>query len=81
MNIRLTAIAIGMAAALTTNAENIYVSSLTGDDRGAGTKEAPLRSVSEAIRMAREWRRLGRPEATGGIRIVLSPGVYRQTEP
>ena len=81
MNIRLTAIAIGMAAALTTNAENRYVSSLTGDDRGAGTKEAPLRSVSEAIRMAREWRRLGRPEAAGGIRIVLASGVYRQTEP
>lgn len=61
-------------------AGEIYVSP-HGSDENAGTKEAPFRTLNQAIRQAREWRRLNRPEVIGGIQIRLSDGVYSQTTP
>lgn len=61
-------------------AGEIYVS-LRGSDMNAGTKEAPFQSLSRAIKEAREWRRLNRPEVAGGIRIRLGAGVYSLSTP
>lgn len=43
-------------------AGEVYVSP-HGSDRNAGTKEAPYLTLNRAIKQAREWRRLNRPEA------------------
>lgn len=69
-----------MASAIPSYAGTIHVSAKLGDDTASGTLESPVRSVAEALKRAREWRRLKAPEAEGGIRIVLAPGVYRQNE-
>ena len=58
-------------------AGEIYVS-LQGNDKNPGTKEAPLYTLNRAIKQAREWRRLNRPEVAGGIYIRLEEGVYAQ---
>ena len=58
-------------------AGEIYVSPY-GSDKNAGTKEAPFYTLERAIIQAREWRRLNRPEVTGGIYIRLEDGVYIQ---
>lgn len=59
-------------------AGEVYVSP-HGSDRNAGTKEAPYLTLNRAIKQAREWRRLNRPEAAGGICICLEDGVYAQS--
>ena len=61
-------------------AGEVYVSP-HGSDRNAGTKEAPYLTLNRAIKQAREWRRLNRPEAAGGICICLEDGVYAQSAP
>ena len=58
-------------------AGEIYVS-LQGNDKNPGTKEAPFNTLNRAIKQAREWRRLNRPEVAGGIYIRLKEGVYAQ---
>lgn len=58
-------------------AGEIYVS-LQGNDKNPGTKEAPFNTLNRAIKQAREWRRLNRPEVSGGIYIRLEEGVYAQ---
>ena len=58
-------------------AGEIYVS-LQGNDKNSGTKEAPFYTLNRAIKQAREWRRLNRPEVSGGIYIRLEEGVYAQ---
>ena len=58
-------------------AGEIYVS-LQGNDKNPGTKEAPFYTLNRAIKQAREWRRLNRPEVAGGIYIRLEEGVYAQ---
>ena len=58
-------------------AGEIYVS-LQGNDKNSGTKEAPFYTLNRAIKQAREWRRLNRPEVAGGIYICLEEGVYAQ---
>lgn len=60
-----------------TTAGNIYVST-QGDDHAPGTKEAPLQTLEQALKQAREWRRLQRPQTTGGIQILLEEGTYPQ---
>lgn len=59
-------------------AGEIYVS-LQGNDKNPGTKEAPFNTLNRAIKQAREWRRLNRPEVAGGIYIRLEEGVYVQS--
>lgn len=50
----------------------------TGSDTNPGTKEAPLRTVAQALHQAREWRRLSDPAVQGGIHIILQGGTYPQ---
>lgn len=49
-------------------AGDIYVSPY-GNDNAAGTRQSPLQTLEQAIKQAREWRRLQSPETTGGINI------------
>ncbi|NDV64727.1 right-handed parallel beta-helix repeat-containing protein [Bacteroides sp. 224] len=49
-----------------------------GNDANPGTKESPLRTVAEALKQAREWRRLSNPAVKGGIHIILEQGTYKQ---
>lgn len=76
-------VALAVASGVQLQAENIYVSATKGSDSASGSISAPLKSVGEALKRVREWRRLNRPEATadGDVRIVLDGGVYRQTTP
>ena len=74
-------IALVLASAIGSHAGNIYVSALKGDDNAPGTVARPLKSVGEALKRAREWRRLKAKEAAGDIRIILEGGVYRQATP
>lgn len=75
-----TLIGMLLFSASAMHAGDIYVSTC-GNDSLSGQAEAPLRTVAEAMKRAREWRRLKSPEAEGDIRIILADGVYRQTEP
>lgn len=61
-------------------AGDIYVS-VTGSDSADGTSVSPLLTPEAALKMAREWRRLGKPQAEGGIRIHLGGGEYRLVKP
>ena len=65
---------------LSVYAGDIYVSP-AGDDTAVGTAQAPLRSVQQALRTAREWRRLNDPRIEGGITIYLHGGEYCLDEP
>ena len=58
-------------AAWTAGAGEIHVSP-NGDDAGAGTAAAPLRTLSDAVARAR---------AAAGARIVLADGTYETAEP
>ena len=75
-----TLIGMLLFSASAMHAGDIYVSTC-GNDSLSGQADAPLRTVAEAMKRAREWRRLKSPEAEGDIRIILADGVYRQTEP
>ena len=57
------------AAAITAPAKtcNVYVAT-NGDDLGAGTRSAPLRTLSAALRRSRAARRLAPPDAV--IRLL-----------
>ena len=59
------------AAVWTAGAGEIHVSP-NGDDAGAGTAAAPLRTLSDAVARAR---------AAAGARIVLADGTYETAEP
>lgn len=61
-------------------AGEIYVS-CSGSDNASGTKEHPLRTLPQALKMAREWRRLNDSRVEGGIDIYVDSGIYRLTEP
>ena len=61
-------------------AGEIYVSP-RGNDKNAGTKEAPYLTLNHALKQAREWRRLNAPEVAGGISIRLEDGIYVQSTP
>lgn len=50
----------------------------TGQDTNPGTAVDPLRTVAQALKQAREWRRLSDPRIKGGIHIKLRDGVYIQ---
>ncbi|WEK17692.1 MAG: right-handed parallel beta-helix repeat-containing protein [Candidatus Pedobacter colombiensis] len=60
-------------------AADIYVS-LKGSDKNEGTKTAPVASLSNALRKARELRRLKDPSIKNGINIFIEQGVYYLTE-
>ncbi len=58
-------------------AGDIWVSP-QGNDQQEGSKDAPLRTIQQAVKQAREWRRLHDPRINRGIRIMLQQGVYPQ---
>lgn len=76
MKRRLSAFTMGMLLTVSfVFAGEIWVSP-AGNDRSAGSREMPLRTVAQALRQAREWRRLSDPAVAGGIYIRLERGVY-----
>lgn len=72
---------ISLCCHLTAPAGDIFVSATNGNDKASGSKEAPLKTLGQALRQAREWRRLGSRNAEGGINIIMSGGVYRLYKP
>lgn len=74
----LSVAAIALITSMSLHSGNIYVSSSIGDDSASGSVDMPLRTVGEAVKRAREWRRLNAPEANEDIRIVLDNGIYEQ---
>lgn len=80
-HIALTLAAILLGAAQGMMAGSIYVSAKRGSDAAAGTRQQPLQTLAQAMKQAREWRRLGDPRTRGGISILLEQGVYRQLKP
>lgn len=71
---------IFLLTALSVQAGEIWVSP-TGNDEAAGTSAAPLKTLRQALQQAREWRRLGDMQITGGINIILRGGIYIIDEP
>lgn len=63
------------------SADSIYVEPCKGSDRAQGTVQQPLKTIAAALKLAREWRRLGSPQVQGGIHIVLQEGHYRLQQP
>ena len=80
MKTKLVYIFLCILHTVVTNAEDIYVSPC-GNDKAAGTRQAPLQTLEQAIKQAREWRRLQSPETIGGINIILEEGIYPQHKP
>lgn len=72
---------ISLCCHLTASAGDIFVSATNGNDKASGSKEAPLKTLCQALKQAREWRRLGSRNAEGGINIIMSGGVYRLYKP
>lgn len=73
-------IAFIAACVTTAKAGDIYVAT-NGNDGAAGTQLSPLRTPAAALKMAREWRRLNRKEAEGGITVHVAAGCYRLEKP
>ena len=63
-------LALCLSCSSVAQAGDIWVSP-AGNDNHSGTREDPLRTVAQAVKQAREWRRLRMPEAEGGICIHL----------
>jgi hypothetical protein len=61
-------------------AADIYVS-LKGSDSNAGTKAQPVATLNNALRKAREMRRLNDQAVKGGINIIIENGFYQLDEP
>lgn len=59
---------------------DIWVSP-AGSDRAAGTQTAPKKTLTAALRQARELRRTQPDTVKGGITIYLSPGEHTLYEP
>jgi hypothetical protein len=69
-----------LIVSITATAADIYVSPV-GNDASSGDSAHPLATLSSAIRMAREMRRLCSEGAKDGITIHLMSGVHRLYEP
>lgn len=61
-------------------AADIYVS-MKGSDSNAGTRGQPVASLANALRKARELRRLNDPSIKDGINIIIEGGFYQLNEP
>lgn len=73
-------ISLTLCSASAVQAGDIYVSQ-SGNDTSKGTALEPLRSPAAALKLAREWRRLGRAEVQGGITIHIGSGTYQLGKP
>src|SRR5687767_125551 len=69
-----------MLIACHAHAVDIYVAP-SGSDSNPGTKEKPLATLANALRKARELRRLNDASIAGGIHIILAAGTYTLYEP
>lgn len=58
----------------------IFRVSPDGNDNNSGSEDDPLRSLSRALRKARELRRLNDPCIEDGIIIIVEEGAYRIDE-
>ncbi len=68
---------IGMlCVAVSVSAADIYVGKNDGNIRSDGSIENPYSSLEDAIRHARELRRLNDPSISEGINIWVKPGIY-----
>jgi hypothetical protein len=61
-------------------AADIYVS-MKGSDASPGTRDQPVATLSNALRKARELRRLNAPSVKDGINIIIQGGFYQLNEP
>lgn len=77
---RVAAVAVLTVLPLQVPAGKIYVG-LHGNDAADGTTERPFATLSRALKQAREWRRLNKPQAENGIDIIMYGGTYRQESP
>ncbi|WP_257668588.1 right-handed parallel beta-helix repeat-containing protein [Parapedobacter tibetensis] len=71
--------AIFMGLFIQVSATEIWVSP-SGSRLGDGTAEKPYATVDQALRKARELRRLHDPSIAQGIAIILKAGVYHLDE-
>ncbi len=62
-------------------AENIYVSATKGDDNAEGKIDSPIQTLQEALKRARETRRLNSKETLSSINIILDEGTYYLYKP
>lgn len=76
----MAALAVMAQLPVTVQAGDIYVST-TGDDSADGSREHPLATLEQALKQAREWRRLHKPQVNGGIYIKMCDGTYRIEKP
>jgi hypothetical protein len=53
---------------------NVYLNTKSGNDSNAGSKESPLKTLSEAA------KRVNQSSGEGAITVFLSPGVYGMNE-
>lgn len=67
-------------AAILAPAAEVWVAP-TGSDQAAGTPDAPLATVSAALRKVREWRRTTAPAVAEGATIILRGGNHALSEP
>ena len=69
-----------LSASLSLSAADIWVSP-TGSDAGDGSRARPKATLTEALRQARELRRLNDPSVRDGVTIHLAKGVHSLYEP
>ncbi len=81
MKIRNIIIVSLLALSTQMRAGDIFVSAGIGNDKNDGSKEAPLKTIEQALKQAREWRRLKSPEIRDGINIIVSGGIYTPVKP
>ncbi len=74
---RICSILLAVLGSTSLVAGDIWVSP-QGNDLQEGTKEAPLKTVQQAVKQAREWRRLSDSRVKDGIHIILQQGTYPQ---
>ena len=69
-----------LSASLSLSAADIWVSP-TGSDAGDGSRARPKATLTEALRQARELRRLNDPSVRDGVTIHLAKGAHSLYEP
>ncbi len=69
-----------LAASVSLSAGDVWVSP-TGNDQADGSKAAPKATLNEALRQAREMRRLNADAVKEGVTIHLMSGVHHVYEP
>lgn len=75
---RLVAVLLGLA--LSAVGAEFWVAP-DGDDAAPGTREQPLATVTKALRLGREMRRLKDPAVADGVRVILRDGRHALSEP